>query len=239
MLVSWKARPRSWARRRVAQVVGRDAHDRRHHHPDHARHPPAVEQAGVQVGGGLRLHVHGEAGEVLQGPAVGDGEVAGDQLQAAEHRLVLRLAGERRAGGALQGGHAGAAVVGGEVFAAVAQRLAVDHVVAVPAPAVEQVRPGAGARVEQRGGGGEALRSGADGRGGRGEEVAGGDGGGGGGRAHDGATPGGRQPSARNSAPAVREGALDLLEAAERRRKANSRTAEGCRSAATRRAGRP
>jgi hypothetical protein len=136
-----------------------DTHHLRHHHPHHAGHVVGVKQGVLQ--GAIRpaLHIHLEAVQEVQRVARGDAVTQRDPLECGEGRVLHRLSGEGPQGLVLQPLQLGGGEGGGQPDGAVAQDLAVDLVVAMATPGVEQIGVLPHARVEQACGGGEAGRS--------------------------------------------------------------------------------
>ena len=159
MLVSWKARPRSCARRRVARSPGFTPITSAIMTLHHAGDVPAVVEGVLQRLVAPRRDVHCEAVDQLDRVALGDLASLGDAREGRVVGIACRLARQRGAGLGVVPGEplAGGGFVGRGH--AVAEFLAVDHVVAVAAPGVEHLRVRACLGVEQRRGGGEARRA--------------------------------------------------------------------------------
>ncbi|MDR6177845.1 hypothetical protein QE393_001105 [Pseudomonas sp. SORGH_AS 211] len=137
------------------------AHDARHHHPDYPGDVVAVLQGVFQFHIDALLDVHAKAGEVVQRQRQGNAVAPDHPLESGEGRILQRLIAVGGAGQAFQFGQAFASTTAIAIDLAVAQFLAIDDVVAMAAPGIEQHGALAGFGCEQLGGRGKAL--GADG----------------------------------------------------------------------------
>ena len=128
------------------EVVRLHAHHERHHHAHHARHVPAVVERVLDGLVAARRDVHGEAVEQLDGVAFGDVAGEGHALEGGEVGIVGGLAGQRAPGLRVEPVQPRLRRLRAGRGHAVAELLAVDHVVAVPAPGVEHLGVDAGLR---------------------------------------------------------------------------------------------
>lgn len=135
------------------------AHDPRHHQTHHAGHRVAVAQGVLQRVVTLAGDVLGKAFEQVERLLARDGVLAGDLAQGGEDRLADLGAPAGSVGLRLQLEQALPGLVRREGDGGVAGLLAVDHVVAMPAPGIQQHRAAPGRRREQPRGGGETLRT--------------------------------------------------------------------------------
>jgi len=151
---------------RQAQVAGAVQHrwvayphHPRHHQPDHTGHVIAVAEHVRQGRVAVPGYILGEALQQIEGFLLRDAVTAGDISQCGEGGGFWREPGIAIAGLSLQLGQAPPGLFGGQRQGVMAGLLAVDHVIAMAAPGVQQHGTAAGGWVEQPSSCGEALRA--------------------------------------------------------------------------------